>query len=132
MNLNVVVFPYISDTRNNDVIAKGSSKRDDAKKDERVNKIMSMIAANVDWSKVVWEVEESIAAQDPLHEEDHVHVANDKVVSEENEPNEHVVKRSVKRKVTDPGYESRKQQLFFQQTAEQSRGLDDETKTFIA
>ncbi|CAH8387680.1 unnamed protein product [Eruca vesicaria subsp. sativa] len=57
---NAVVFPYISDTGHIDVIAKASFKRDDDKEDERVNKIMSMITAKVDWSKVVWEVEEPI------------------------------------------------------------------------
>ncbi|CAH8386220.1 unnamed protein product [Eruca vesicaria subsp. sativa] len=64
-------------------------------------------------------------------EEDHAFVADDKAPSEKDEPVEPVVKRSVKRKVKDPGYEFRKQQLLCQRTAEQSRGLDEETKTFI-
>ncbi|CAN6846084.1 unnamed protein product [Brassica oleracea] len=49
-----VVFPFICDTGNNDVVASVTFKRDDEKKDERVDKIISLINAKFDWSKFVW------------------------------------------------------------------------------
>ncbi|CAH8387657.1 unnamed protein product [Eruca vesicaria subsp. sativa] len=104
---NAVVFPYISCTGNNDVIAEVKFIRDDEKKDERVNKIMAMLDTKADWSKVVWETEQPILPQEEDHavvadEEDHAFVADDKAPSEKDEPVEPVVKRSVKRKVKDP------------------------------
>ncbi|CAF2054588.1 unnamed protein product [Brassica napus] len=58
--ITTVVFPFISDTGNNDVVASVRFKRDDEKKDERVDKIISLINAKFDWSKFVWQVEEDI------------------------------------------------------------------------
>ena len=62
------MFPFISDTGNNDVVASVRFKRDDEKKDERVDKIISLINAKFDWSKFVWQVEEDMRTQDQLHE----------------------------------------------------------------
>ncbi|XP_013700592.1 uncharacterized protein LOC125594368 [Brassica napus] len=141
-----VVFPFISDTGNNDVVASVRFKRDDEKKDERVDKIISLINAKFDWSKFVWQVEEDMRTQDQLHEKvdvaveasqdqidgkDEVAVEGELEVSEKEEQVEPVAKRRVTRNAKDPGCESRKRQLLCQRAAEQNTGLDDQTKIFI-
>ncbi|KAL0688839.1 hypothetical protein Bca4012_088516 [Brassica carinata] len=141
-----VVFPFISDTGNNDVIAGVKFKRDDEKKDERVDKILSLVNAKFDWSKFIWQVEEDIPTQDQLDrkvdvpveesqvqidEKDEIAVEGELAVSENEEPVESVAKRRVTRKAKDPGCESRKRQLLCQRAAEQNTGLDDQTKNFM-
>lgn len=140
------MFPFISDTGNNDVVASVRFKRDDEKKDERVDKIISLINAKFDWSKFVWQVEEDMRTQDQLHEKvdvaveasqdqidgkDEVAVEGELEVSEKEEQVEPVAKRRVTRNAKDPGCESRKRQLLCQRAAEQNTGLDDQTKIFI-
>ena len=126
-----VVFPFISDTGNNDVIANVIFKRKKEKKDERVDKIISLISAKFEWSKFVWEVEEDILTQDQLDEKDDVAVEDEVEIIEDEEPIEPVVKRRVKSKAKDPGSESRKRQLLCQHAAGQNTCLHDEIKTFI-
>ncbi|CAN6817464.1 unnamed protein product, partial [Brassica oleracea] len=126
-----VVFPFISDTGNNDVVASVTFRRDDEKKDERVDKIISLINAKFDWSKFVSQVEEDMRTQDQLHEKVDVAVESELEVSEKEEQVEPVAKRRVTRKAKDPGCESRKRQLLCQRAAEQNTGLDDQTKIFI-
>ncbi|CAN6998465.1 unnamed protein product [Brassica oleracea var. botrytis] len=106
-----VVFPFISDTGNNDVVASVTFKRDDEKKDERVDKIISLINAKFDWSIFVWQVEEDMRTQDQLHEKVDVAVEGELEVSEKEKQVEPVAKRRVTRKAKDPGCESRKRQL---------------------
>ena len=140
------MFPFISDTGNNDVVASVRFKRDDEKKDERVDKIISLINAKFDWSKFVSQVEEDMRTQDQLHEKvdvaveasqdqidgtDEVAVESELEVSEKEEQVEPVAKRRVTRKAKDPGCESRKRQLLCQRAAEQNTGLDDQTKNFM-
>ncbi|KAG2266318.1 hypothetical protein Bca4012_076228 [Brassica carinata] len=126
-----VVFSFISDIGNNDVIANVIIKRKNEKKDERVDKIISLISAKFEWSKFVWEVEEDILTQDQLDEKDDVAVEDEVEVTEDEEPIEPVVKRRVKSKAKDPGSESRKRQLLCQHAAGQNTCLHDEIKTFI-
>ena len=126
------MFPFISDTGNNDVVASVRFKRDDEKKDERVDKIISLINANFDWSKFVWQVEEDMRTQDQLHEKvdvaveasqdqidgtDEVAVEGELEVSEKEKQVKPVAKRRVTRKAKDPGCESRKRQLLCQRAA---------------
>uniref|UniRef100_A0A0D3BJJ6 DUF1985 domain-containing protein n=1 Tax=Brassica oleracea var. oleracea TaxID=109376 RepID=A0A0D3BJJ6_BRAOL len=141
-----VVFPFISDTGNNDVVASVTFRRDDEKKDERVDKIISLINAKFYWSKFVSQVEEDMRTQDQLHEKvdvvveasqdqidgtDEVAMESELEVSEKEEQVEPVAKRRVTRKAKDPGCESRKRHLLCQRAAEQNTGLDDQTKIFI-
>ncbi|CAN6928833.1 unnamed protein product [Brassica oleracea] len=130
-----VVFPFISDTGNNDVVASVRFKRDDEKKDERVDKIIYLINAKFDWSKFN-QLHEKVnvaveASQDQIDGKDEVAVEGELEVSEKEEQVEPVAKRRVTRKAKDPGCESRKRQLLCQRAAEQNTGLDDQTKIFI-
>ncbi|CAN6927508.1 unnamed protein product [Brassica oleracea] len=112
-----VVFPFISDTGNNDVVASVRFKRDDEKKDERVDKIISLINAKFDWSKFVWQVEEDMRTQDQLHEKVDVAMEASQDQIDGKDEVEPVAKRSVTRKAKDPGCESRKRQLLCQRAA---------------
>ncbi|KAG2310726.1 hypothetical protein Bca52824_022283 [Brassica carinata] len=141
-----VVFPFISETGNNDAVYNVKFTRNDEKKDERVDKIISLLNANFDWSTFVWQVEEDIrtedqldvkvnvaveGTQDQLDGKDKVAVENEVPVTEKEERVEPVAKRRVTKKTKDPGCESRKRLLLCQRASEKNTGLSDETKTFI-
>ncbi|KAF2581837.1 hypothetical protein F2Q68_00005966 [Brassica cretica] len=97
-----VVFPFISDTRNNDVVASVTFKRDDEKKDERLHEKFDVAVE---------------ASQDQIDETDEVALEGELEVSENEEQVEPVAKRRVTRKAKDPGCESRKRQLLCQRAA---------------
>uniref|UniRef100_A0A0D3BST3 Ubiquitin-like protease family profile domain-containing protein n=1 Tax=Brassica oleracea var. oleracea TaxID=109376 RepID=A0A0D3BST3_BRAOL len=109
-----VVFPFISDTGNNDVVA--SQVEEDMRTQDQLHE------------KVDVAVE---ASQDQIDGKDEVAVEGELEVSEKEEQVEPVAKRRVTRKAKDPGCESRKRQLLCQRAAEQNTSLDDQTKIFI-
>ncbi|KAF3585648.1 hypothetical protein F2Q69_00031459 [Brassica cretica] len=101
------LFPFISHTGNNDVVDNVDFIREDEKKDERVG-------------------QEDVEVED-VTEEPSVVVEEPAVVAEEPVV---VVKRG-KRKLIDPGVESRKKQLLCQWAAEHNSGVSGDLKTFI-
>lgn len=140
------MFPFISETGNNDVVADVKFIRKDEKKDERVDKIISLLDAKFDWSTFVWQVGEDVPSQDQLGVEvdvamegtqdhldgkDKVAVEDEVPVTEKEEPLEPAAKRRVTKQTKDPGCESRKRQLLCQRASEHNTGFNDEMKTFI-
>ncbi|KAG2309873.1 hypothetical protein Bca52824_029621 [Brassica carinata] len=126
------LFPFISATENNDVILDDQFLREDEKTDERVDRIVAMI--NQDWSQFVWEVHALPRNVDMSDEEDRVAVKDVTETHMEESTNVEepaVVARRGKRKINDPGAESRKKQLLCQRASEQNIGVSGELKNFI-
>ncbi|KAL0745482.1 hypothetical protein Bca101_102023 [Brassica carinata] len=126
------LFPFISATGNNDVILDDQFLREDEKTDERVDRIVAMI--NQDWSQFVWEVHALPRNVDMSDEEDRVavkDVTETHVEESTNVEEPAVVARRGKRKINDPGAESRKKQLLCQRASEQNIGVSGELKNFI-
>ncbi|KAG5388365.1 hypothetical protein IGI04_029906 [Brassica rapa subsp. trilocularis] len=130
------LFTFISSTGDFDVIADTEFLREDEKKDERVGRIVELINAKQDWTHFDWEVESLPAhmdlsdseqdepadvAEEPSEQEEATVVAGEPAVT---------AKRG-KRKLIDPGAESRKKQLLCQRAAEHNSGISSEMKTFI-
>ncbi|XP_048594739.1 uncharacterized protein LOC125577360 [Brassica napus] len=130
------LFTFISSTGDFDVIADTEFLREDEKKDERVGRIVELINAKQDWTHFDWEVESLPAhmdlsdseqdepadvAEEPSEQEEATVVAGEPAVT---------AKRG-KRKLIDPGAESRKKQLLCQRAAEHNSGVSSEMKTFI-
>ncbi|KAF3589902.1 hypothetical protein F2Q69_00026257 [Brassica cretica] len=131
------VFTFISSTGDFDVIDNTEFLREDEKRDERVGCIVELINAKQDWTHFDWEVESLPAHMDlPDSEQDEpADVAEEpSVVAKEptvvaGEPT--VAAKRGKRKLIDPGAESRKKQLLCQRAAEHNSGVPSEMKTFI-
>ena len=112
--------------------------REDEKKDERVGRIVALMNAKQDWNQFAWEVEalprnvelsdseEDVEVED-VTEEPSVIAEEPTVVAEE----PIVVTKRGKRKLIDPGVESRKKQLLCQRAAEHNSGVSGDLKTFI-
>ncbi|KAJ4881579.1 hypothetical protein Rs2_38634 [Raphanus sativus] len=128
------VFAFISSTGNLDVVESTDFVREDEKKDERVGRILDLINAKHDWKQFAWEVE-ALPAHMELSDSEEVqgkdvsatHVEEPAVVAEEAA----AVPKMGKRKLTDPGAESRKKQLLCERAAEHNSGVSGEMKTFI-
>ncbi|XP_048611762.1 uncharacterized protein LOC106445224 [Brassica napus] len=131
------VFTFISSTGDFDVIDNTEFLREDEKKDERVGRIVELINAKQDWTHFDWEVESLPAYMDlsDSEQDEPADVAEEpSVVAEEptviaGEPA--VAAKRGKRKLIDPGAESRKKQLLCQRAAEHNSGVPSEMKTFI-
>uniref|UniRef100_A0A0D3DK94 DUF1985 domain-containing protein n=1 Tax=Brassica oleracea var. oleracea TaxID=109376 RepID=A0A0D3DK94_BRAOL len=107
-------------------------------KDERVGRIVALMNAKQDWNQFAWEVEalprnvelsdseEDVEVED-VTDEPSVVVEEPAVVAEEPV----VVAKRGKRKLIDPGVESRKKQLLCQRAAEHNSGVSGDLKTFI-
>lgn len=128
------MFAFISSTGNLDVVESTDFVREDEKKDERVGRILDLINAKHDWKQFAWEVE-ALPAHMELSDSEEVqgkdvsatHVEEPAVVAEEAA----AVPKRGKRKLTDPGAESRKKQLLCERAAEHNSGVSGEMKTFI-
>ncbi|KAL0687873.1 hypothetical protein Bca4012_087550 [Brassica carinata] len=132
------LFPFISNTGNNDVVDDAPFIREDEKKDERVGRIVALMNAKQDWNQFAWEVEalprnvelsdseEDVEVED-VTEEPSVIAEEPTVVAEE----PIVVTKRGKRKLIDPGVESQKKQLLCQRAAEHNSGVSGDLKTFI-
>lgn len=128
------MFAFISSTGNLDVVESTDFVREDEKKDERVGRILDLINAKHDWKQFAWEVE-GLPAHMELSDSEEVqgedvsatHVEEPAVVAEEAA----AVPKMGKRKLTDPGAESRKKQLLCERAAEHNSGVSGEMKTFI-
>ncbi|KAG2290176.1 hypothetical protein Bca52824_049780 [Brassica carinata] len=112
------VLTFISSTGDFDVIDNTEFVREDEKKDERVGRIVEFINAKQDWKQFDWEVEALPA---------HMDLSD----SEQDEDEPAVAVKRGKRKLIDPGAESRKKQLMCQWAAEHNSGVPGEMKTFI-
>ncbi|XP_048611419.1 uncharacterized protein LOC125585789 [Brassica napus] len=131
------LFTFISSTGDFDVIADTEFLREDEKKDERVGRIVELINAKQDWTHFDWEVESLPAHMDlsDSEQDEPADVAEEpSAVAEEptvvaGEPA--VTAKRGKRKLIDPGAESRKKQLLCQRAAEHNSGVSSEMKTFI-
>ncbi|XP_048591749.1 uncharacterized protein LOC125576251 [Brassica napus] len=131
------LFTFISSTGDFDVIADTEFLREDEKKDERVGRIVELINAKQDWTHFDWEVESLPAHMDlsDSEQDEPADVAEEpSAVAEEptvvaGEPA--VTAKRGKRKLIDPGAESRKKQLLCQCAAEHNSGVSSEMKTFI-
>ncbi|KAF3575308.1 hypothetical protein F2Q69_00058729 [Brassica cretica] len=107
-------------------------------KDERVGRIVALMNAKQDWNQFAWEVEalprnvelsdseEDVEVED-VTDEPSVVVEEPAVVAKEPV----VVAKRGKRKLIDPGVESRKKQLLCQRAAEHNSGVSGDLKTFI-
>ncbi|XP_009139693.2 uncharacterized protein LOC103863694 [Brassica rapa] len=129
-------FTFISSTGDFDVIDNTEFFRKD-EKDERVGRIVELINAKQDWTHFDWEVESLPAHMDlsDSEQDEPADVAEEPSdVAEEptvvaGEPA--VAAKRGKRKLIDPGAESRKKQLLCQRAAEHNSGVPSEMKTFI-
>ncbi|KAL0770822.1 hypothetical protein Bca101_035973 [Brassica carinata] len=131
------LFTFISSTGDFDVIADTEFLRKDEKKDERVGRIVELINAKQDWTHFDWEAESLPAHMDlsdseqdepaDVAEEPSAIVEEPTVVA--GEPT--LTAKRGKRKLIDPGAESRKKQLLCQRAAEHNSGVSSEMKTFI-
>ncbi|KAH0877093.1 hypothetical protein HID58_064487 [Brassica napus] len=124
------VFTFISSTGDFDVIDNTEFLREDEKKDERVGRIVELINAKQDWTHFDWEVESLPAHMDlsDSEQDEPADVAEEPSVVAE-EPT--VAAKRGKRKLIDPGAESRKKQLLCQRAAKHNSGVPSEMKTFI-
>ncbi|CAH8383184.1 unnamed protein product [Eruca vesicaria subsp. sativa] len=124
------VFPFLSSTKNSAVIDDPEIKREYEKKDERDDRIVAMIKANHHWKHFVWEVEPLprstvlFDSEDDVEDED---VREPPVVAEK----PRVEANKGKRKLNDPGAESRKKQLLCQREFEHNTGVSGEMKSII-
>ncbi|RID45635.1 hypothetical protein BRARA_I02344 [Brassica rapa] len=105
-------------TGNHDVVDNAEFIREDEKKDERVGRIFALMNAKQDWNQFAWEVEDWPQNVELSDSEDDVEV-------------EDVTEEPGKRKLIDPGVESRKKQLLCQRAAEHNSGASGDLKTFI-
>ncbi|XP_013589277.1 PREDICTED: uncharacterized protein LOC106297616 [Brassica oleracea var. oleracea] len=129
------LFPFISSTGSLEAIDNAEFFREDEKNDERVSRIVALISAKQDWKQFTWKVEtlppnmELSDAEEDVEVENvtETHVEEPAVVAEE--PT--VATKRGKRKLIDPGVESRKKQLLCQRVAEHNSGVSGEMKTFI-
>lgn len=125
------MFPFLSSTGNSGLIDDPEFKREDEKKDERVDRIVAMIKANHDWKQFVWEVEplpRSMLLSDSEEEAQGEDVTEPPPVIVETPT---VSTKRAKRKLNDPGAESRKKQMLCQRATEHVTGVSGEMKTFI-
>ncbi|RID45714.1 hypothetical protein BRARA_I02418 [Brassica rapa] len=129
------LFPFISSTGSLDATDNAEFFREDEKNDERVNRIVALISAKQDWKQFTWEVETLPPNMELSDAEEDVEVENvtETPVEEpavvEEEPA--VVTKRGKRKLIDPGVESRKKQLLCQRAAEHNSVVSGDMKTFI-
>ncbi|CAF2111156.1 unnamed protein product [Brassica oleracea] len=65
-----VVFPYISSTRNGNIIVDAGFERDDEMNDEKVDLIIEMYRKKYDWSKHVWGYQKTVQPYTYISEED--------------------------------------------------------------
>ncbi|XP_048613504.1 uncharacterized protein LOC125587304 [Brassica napus] len=125
------LFPFISATRNNDVVDSTEFYREDEKKDERVGRIVTLLNAKQDWTEFVWEVEAlppTLELSDSEKDGENVEVED---VTDTHVEEPAIVARRGKRKLNDPSAEARKKELLCQRTAEHNSGISSGMKTFI-
>ncbi|CAH8337591.1 unnamed protein product, partial [Eruca vesicaria subsp. sativa] len=122
------VVPFISSTGKLGVIDDHEFIRENEKKDKRVDRIVGMIKANHDWKKFIWEVEH-LPTNMVLSDLEYDFEVEDVTPVVAEKPK--VASKRAKRKLNDPGVESRKRELFCQQAAEHNTGVSGEMKTFI-
>ncbi|KAF8107475.1 hypothetical protein N665_0121s0028 [Sinapis alba] len=120
------LFPFISSTGSLDAIDNAEFFREDEKNDERVGRIVALIGANQDWRQFTWEVE-TLPPNMELSDSEEDDVEEPAVVAEEPA----VTTKRGKRKLIDPGAESRKKELLCQRAAEHNSGVSGEMKSFI-
>ncbi|KAF8098738.1 hypothetical protein N665_0259s0009 [Sinapis alba] len=120
------LFPFISSTGSLDAIDNAEFFREDEKNDERVGRIVALIGAKQDWRQFTWEVE-TLPPNMELSDSEEDDVGEPAVVAEEPA----VTTKRGKRKLIDPGAESRKKELLCQWAAEHNSGVSGEMKSFI-
>ncbi|KAF8102748.1 hypothetical protein N665_0196s0040 [Sinapis alba] len=120
------LFPFISSTGSLDAIDNAEFFREDEKNDERVGRIVALIGAKQDWRQFAWEVE-TLPPNMELSDSEEDDVEEPAVVAEEPA----VTTKRGKRKLIDPGAESRKKELLCQRAAEHNSGVSGEMKSFI-
>lgn len=109
-----------------DAIDNAEFFREDEKNDERVGRIVALIGAKQDWRQFTWEVE-TLPPNMELSDSEEDDVEEPAVVAEEPA----VTTKRGKRKLIDPGAESRKKELLCQRAAEHNSGVSGEMKSFI-
>ncbi|XP_056846624.1 uncharacterized protein LOC130497661 [Raphanus sativus] len=130
------LFPFISSTGSSTAIDNPEFFREDEKNDERVSRIVALIDAKQDWKQFTWEVETlptNMDLSDPEEDVEEAAVAEEPAVGEDPAVEEEaaVIAKRGKRKLIDPGVESRKKQLLCDRAAEHNSGVSGEMKTFI-
>ena len=129
------LFPFISSTGSLDATDNAEFFREDEKNDERVNRIVALISAKQDWKQFTWEVEtlppniELSDAEEDVEVENVTETPVEEPTVVEEEPG--VVTKRGKRKLIDPGVESRKKQLLCKRAAEHNSVVSGDMKTFI-
>ena len=110
------MFPYISSTRNGNIIVDAGFERDDEMNDERVDLIIDMYRKKYDWSKHVWgyqETEQPYAdsSEDDGSKEEEAGERSDCGMEEEIETAHVSPAKKRKNQYQDIGAESRKKRL---------------------
>ncbi|CAH8362901.1 unnamed protein product [Eruca vesicaria subsp. sativa] len=123
-----VLFTFIDLTGNSRVIDDTAYFREDVKNGERVGRVVSLINVNQDWTQFTWELE--VKPQNFMLSDSEEHVEDEAApISPVKEPAVSV--RRGKRKINDPGSESRKNHMLCQRVAEHNSGVSSEMKTFM-
>ncbi|CAH8378242.1 unnamed protein product [Eruca vesicaria subsp. sativa] len=123
-----VVFPFIDPTGNSEVINDADYIREDEKNDERVGRVVDLLNKNQDWTQFTWQLEPK-PQNFMLSDEEELDEDEAAPVSPVREPP--VDARRGKRKINDPGSESRKKNMLCQRAAEHNSGVSSEMKSFI-
>ncbi|ESQ55978.1 hypothetical protein EUTSA_v10027125mg, partial [Eutrema salsugineum] len=128
------LYHYISSTRNDDVVDPLEFVGPDEMADARLDLLKTMINDGMDWSHHKWEVEEALPATLDENEEA-TDEENENVAEESKFRTPPAVGSSVagssqgKKRVAEPGAESRKQKLMCDRSA--AKAIDEEFKSYI-
>ncbi|CAH8361771.1 unnamed protein product [Eruca vesicaria subsp. sativa] len=123
-----VLFPFIDPTGNSKVIDDAAYIREDEKNDERVGRVVDLLNKNQDLTQFIWELEPK-PQNFMLSDEEELDEDEAAPVSPVREPA--VDARRGKRKINDPGSESRKKNMLCQRVAEHNSGVSSEMKSFM-
>ncbi|ESQ50110.1 hypothetical protein EUTSA_v10002248mg, partial [Eutrema salsugineum] len=132
------IYPFISCTGDFDIIDSAEYVRDDEMTDGRVYYLKDMIGQGKDWSKHVWEIDgagstsSSARAEPSATNGDN---ACEECLLEAETPScvagDVSIPNRSKKRVRDPGSETRKKQMLWERAVTKERHIDDGLESFI-